>query len=358
MARTLLMRPPTEDQHVTHVPLRLAAPATEDSHVLSLTENERKTILKLIQNLPPLTSPDQIDDALLTRIELLQKQLPERLHRLLVDFRRRPGRTGSVIVRGLPTDPLLCATPADGRPPATKATSVSEYCLLLTMLVLGEPISYWDEKEGALIQNICPVRGQESKQENTGSNVFLEFHVEDGFHPYKPDYLGLYCLRADHEGVAQTTTASIRDVMDKLPWTAVEMLRQPLFRLRRSPSFKGDQTLGPPLPVLTGHMLAPDLCIDHFLMEAMTPAASWALSLLKNELLGVVESHALVSGDLLIVDNRIAAHGRTAFSPKYDGHDRWLQRMFVVRDLRTSSASRAIGGHQCVPLIVEEAAVR
>ncbi|SEM63485.1 hypothetical protein SAMN05444354_12017 [Stigmatella aurantiaca] len=50
----------------------------------------------------------------------------------------------------------------------------------------GKP--YSDEKEGVLIQNICPVAGHEAKQENTGS-TYLGFHTEDGFHPDKPDCL-------------------------------------------------------------------------------------------------------------------------------------------------------------------------
>jgi len=50
----------------------------------------------------------------------------------------------------------------------------------------------------------------------------------------------------------------------------------------------------------------------------------------------VVEHQAAVvleAGDLLIVDNDLAVHGRRPFSPRFDGTDRWLQRTFVVPDL-------------------------
>jgi L-asparagine oxygenase len=269
----------------------------------------------------------------------------------LIEFRRRSNHAGTLILRGLPTDPDLCPTPVDGRATRDKTTSVSEHSLLLTMLILGEPIAYLDEKAGALIQNICPVRGQEDLQENTGS-AYLEFHVEDGFHPYKPDYLGLVCLRADHEGIAKTTTASIHRVLDRLPTPAMLLLRRPLFRLRPSTSFGGGES-SPPIPVLTGHWLDPELCVDHFLMEALTPGAEWALELLKQQLVDAALEHTMHPGDLLIVDNRAAVHGRTGFRPRYDGQDRWLQRLFVVRDFRRSSASRAVGGHQCTPIAVE-----
>jgi L-asparagine oxygenase len=51
-------------------------------------------------------------------------------------------------------------------------------------------------------------------------------------------------------------------------------------------------------------------------------------------------SIALDAGDLLVVDNTVAVHGRTPFEPRFDGTDRWLQRTFVVSDLTPSAAER------------------
>ena len=45
-------------------------------------------------------------------------------------------------------------------------------------------------------------------------------------------------------------------------------------------------------------------------------------------------------GDLLIIDNTVAVHGRSPFTPRFDGTDRWLQRTFVVSDLAPSAADR------------------
>jgi L-asparagine oxygenase len=41
----------------------------------------------------------------------------------------------------------------------------------------------------------------------------------------------------------------------------------------------------------------------------------------------------LQSGDILVIDNRRAVHGRTPFNPRYDGTDRWLKRALVVTEL-------------------------
>jgi L-asparagine oxygenase len=48
----------------------------------------------------------------------------------------------------------------------------------------------------------------------------------------------------------------------------------------------------------------------------------------------------LEPGDLLVVDNAVAVHGRSPFTPRFDGTDRWLQRTMVVSDLRPSAGER------------------
>jgi len=223
------------------------------------------------------------------------------------------------------------------------------------MLYLGEPIAYADEKNGALIQNICPVRGKEDAQENCGSS-YLEFHTEDAFHPHKPDFIGLLCLKQDHDHVATTAAASIRQALSLVPSKAQDLLRQPLYRIRLSSSFTSDTNqivFSECLPVLSGDSLEPELSVDFYGMEATTRSGHLALKTLEEALLKVAVEHKLVTGDLMIVDNRVAAHARTAFKPRYDGQDRWLQRLFVVHDFRRSRASRPHGSHICTPLLIE-----
>ena len=48
----------------------------------------------------------------------------------------------------------------------------------------------------------------------------------------------------------------------------------------------------------------------------------------------------LEPGDLLVIDNHVAVHGRSPFTARFDGTDRWLQRTFVVDDLAPSAAER------------------
>jgi alpha-ketoglutarate-dependent taurine dioxygenase len=53
---------------------------------------------------------------------------------------------------------------------------------------------------------------------------------------------------------------------------------------------------------------------------------------------------ALGSGDLLIIDNLQAVHGRRPFKARYDGSDRWLRRINITSNLR-GSAGRRYGAH-------------
>jgi L-asparagine oxygenase len=296
-----------------------------------------------------------IDGETLTSVQLAAGRLPPRLVEALIRFRRNPNPYGALFFRNLPTDPVLPPTPMDGRFSADKSTFFSECCLLLFMLHVGDPISYEDEKEGVLIQNICPVKGHESRQENTSSEKVLNFHTEDSFHPFPPDYLTLTGLRADHEKVARTLTTSIRTVLDQVPSTCISFLRQPLYHLSPSSSFninkEGDYSVT--LPVLSGSLLDPDMCIHFTSMTAESTEAQWALDTLKAALLKEVVAFNILPGDMLIVDNRIAAHARMPFKPRFDGTDRWLQRMFTIVDFRRSSFSRGRQQHVCSPLSVE-----
>jgi L-asparagine oxygenase len=68
--------------------------------------------------------------------------------------------------------------------------------------------------------------------------------------------------------------------------------------------------------------------------------AQRALDLLTSAAAAHHTTVVLRPGDLLVIDNHAAVHGRTAFTPRFDGTDRWLQRTFVVDDLAPSAAER------------------
>lgn len=69
-------------------------------------------------------------------------------------------------------------------------------------------------------------------------------------------------------------------------------------------------------------------------LDVRDRAAGAALAHLHRRLGELAQAHVLAPGDLLVLDNRRAAHARTAFSPRYDGSDRWLLRVMTTLDGR------------------------
>lgn len=266
---------------------------------------------------------------------VLSGLLPEGLLLALEDFRRFGNNTGVLTVRGLPVPAALPPTPCVPDSVAVDCSPTAAI-LLLVLSRLGDPISYPEEKRGALIHDICPVAGEEQQQQNTGA-VYFELHTENAFHAGRPDFLGLLCLRPDHDLRARSITSSIRSAITHLDAGQVEVLREPRFRTRLAPSFCRDREHRPylaPAAVITGTAQYPLLSVDFDDTTAGDEPARAALDALHRALQRECQQTDLYPGDLIIIDNSTTVHGRAAFTPRYDGRDRWLQRMFVVRSLR------------------------
>ncbi len=256
-----------------------------------------------------------------------------------VEFKARSHPSGALLIRGVPIGQLP-RTPETPIAVTTKDRT-SELSLLAVASMFGEPVGYLPELGGRVVQNLLPVKANATRQTSTSSNVTLAWHTETAFHPHKPRYLLLLCLRGDPS--AQTLLCSIDAIMETLNDETIAVLRQPRFRIAPDESFlRPGQTghLSEPLAVLTGEGNALTLTFDADLMVGMDPEATETLREVSARIdrfhIGVV----LETGDLLVVDNNRAVHGRSPFKARFDGTDRWLQRTFVVNDLEASAHDR------------------
>jgi L-asparagine oxygenase len=312
-----------------------------ESDVLVLDPSERAELEMLADQLA-LVSPWLVDHPeWLAAARDHSCHLPVRLREKLRRFRHDPGPHGRLRIRGLPVRP-------DGPTPiqagsVERNATLSSAALMLCMLELGEVIAFRNEKSGALVQNVVPVPGHEHDQSNAGSRP-LVMHVENVHHDHRPDYVALLCLRNDHDGQAGLQLASIRDALCLIPYQHRQILAEPRFRSTPPPSFGG---LGgqPVHPVLLGSPDDPDIRVDFANTHPMDDDAAVAMAALKQAIGSVRGELVLTAGDLAIVDNRVTLHGRSAFTPRYDGNDRWLQRAFVHIDHRRSRGVRAGGGN-------------
>lgn len=308
-----------------------------------LTDEERQAVRDLTSSLS--ADPDaRIDTREWVRqARELSCELPLTLRVALRRFRRAPGPEGVLLLRGLPVDeselPTTPAVPGSvERHPSTYAAA-----LVLVGMQVGDVTAFRSEKSGALVQNVVPVPGQEDFQGNAGS-VALNMHIENGFHEHRPDYVSLLCLRNDHDNIAGLRTSSIRRALPLLSNETRAILFEPRFVTHAPASFGDYITVTPERPILEGDMEDPDVQIDFSTTVGLDARASEAIAELGAAFARVERTFILRPGDLAVVDNRLAMHGRTAFRPRYDGRDRWLLRTSLHIDPRRTRPARPSDG--------------
>ena len=98
------------------------------------------------------------------------------------------------------------------------------------------------------------------------------------------------------------------------------------FKIRGQEFIQGD--IRGPLAILNGSKENPTLIFDQDLMTGITEEAHLKIGEIVNIYNKQKIAHCLQTGELLILDNRKVVHGRSPFSPKYDGKDRFLIRAF------------------------------
>lgn len=99
-----------------------------------------------------------------------------------------------------------------------------------------------------------------------------------------------------------------------------------------------------PMPILSGSPHDPRLTFDQDLMKGTTLEAQLLIEKIVSIYYGHRLARVLSPGQIVFVDNRRAVHGRSPFSPRWDGSDRFLVRCFGVLDLEATSHARPGGG--------------
>ncbi len=264
--------------------------------------------------------------------------LPADVHDALVDFADGSNEAGALVIHGVPVGDLPSTPPTPTS--VNKSDRVSEFALLTVARRLGQPVGYAPEHGGALVQNISPVESDAHRQLSTSSRSTLAFHTEAAFHPHRPRFLLLLCLRGDPS--AATTLCSVNALLDALSPREREVLATPRFTTTSDESYVGapSSRRSLPRPILTGDPAHPKLWLDADLMRGTDDEAQQALERLSELASEQATGVVLEAGDLLVVDNDIAVHGRTPFQPRFDGTDRWLQRTFVVTDHTAADGER------------------
>jgi L-asparagine oxygenase len=118
--------------------------------------------------------------------------------------------------------------------------------------------------------------------------------------------------------------------MKHLTEEEVSLLKKPLWMCGVDLSFVlggAEDKLRGPMSILSKD--SSEIVFDQDLMMGITPDAEKMIQ----RIIDIWDTHktgiVLETGDVLIIYNRIALHGRSKFSPRYDGTDRFLIRAFA-----------------------------
>lgn len=323
---------------------RNARPGPAEGTILDVDAGEHAQLAELLRR--ATLSPDDDFETFFEEARLLFHEMPRRIRQALIGFAKRGNADGALLLRNLPTDPEVPPTPVRSGERPRKATWASELWICCVASALGEPVAYLQEKQGSLFQDIYPTPQNADKLSSESSSILLDFHTEIAFHPHMPEYLLLYGLRQDPDKRARTIFSSVRRFFHLLPPGVRDTLFSDLFRTGVDYSFGNVNELrgaGPLVSVLFGDRLDPFLRYDLDLMVGETPEAEHALQVVRALVNEAQRDVVIEPGCLLVIDNRRCVHARSDFKAYYDGRDRWLQRMAVVRDLEPSLRDRVRG---------------
>lgn len=301
------------------------------------------------------------EDGFLAEAAVWAHQLPVRLRRALHKFRLSEPSTALCVVSGYPIrDEQIGPTPAHWKERQQNCVPVrEEMYLVLVGSLLGEPIAWSTQQDGAVVHDIAPIKGHQGEQLGSGSKEELTWHTEDAFHPFRGDYLGMMCMRNPDR--IPTTFAPID--ISELDEETLGLLFEPHYTIRPDESHlrknrvaetNGDQfleaahdridemnTRPEKIPVLFGNRERPYCRLDPYFMDPpANEGARRALDKLTALIDEKLEDLVLQPGDVCFIDNFQAVHGRRAFKARFDGTDRWLKRINVTRDLRRSRIAR------------------
>ncbi|SHN19651.1 TauD/TfdA family dioxygenase [Actinacidiphila paucisporea] len=313
-------------------PATLQDPAPADS-VLLLDPDERSALAAATQALTadPRTEPLRF----CRQARHAAAAVPPRVRDRLAAFSWGTVDNGHLLIAGLPLPPHIPPTPPDNRNCVAGTTVTSRAQALLNECV-GHTLAYEAEGHGWLFQDMVPSRALATSQTSQSSAAELELHTEQAFSPLLPDWISLACLRGQPDALTYLLPA--RELCAALTADERRALREQRWTTTVDASFLTDGhafalgTRRGPLAILHGAEDDPFVVFDHDLMRGTSALAE----LLRERIQEIYQARriglSLRPGHMLLVDNRRAMHGRSVFTPRYDGTDRFVSRSFVTAD--------------------------
>jgi hypothetical protein len=260
------------------------------------------------------------------------KRSAARMDPALTDECLPDGDSGAVVLQGLQAAAMAPGpTPPSWSEARREATALWDATMLLLASAMGRAFGWENQQDGRLVHDIVPSKGQEHKQTSGSSVGMLSPHTEDAFHPGRANLLVLGCVR--NPDAVPTSVSSVRHA--RLSAVERALLERPVLPILLDDSYldsEADNEYEPPgMATLWngdgGVRIRYDPAYTPF--EQAVGEHRAAYDWLSGELDRVAVNVSLEQGEVLVIDNDVAVHGRVPFEARYDGNDRWLKRVSV-----------------------------
>lgn len=244
---------------------------------------------------------------------------------------------------------VTCNTPQEMGADAKGADSAIVSALTLLRAADLAPFSYSYEASGQLAAHISPHRPESLDRKGYQKSIGgLRGHTDAAFNPsnveyargdkkftQSPDFVTLLCQR-NPNGIP-TTIAVLDEVLDRLTPEDIAHLQREIFILTPQESF-----VLPSMSVRVGSVLWQEptgkYCCRFSHRNVSVDAdlhadAAVALEKFSRAVHDNMQEHALAPGDILIINNRLALHGRDEIRTNWQPTARWLMRIYANRGI-------------------------
>lgn len=240
-------------------------------------------------------------------------------------------------------------TPLDFRPiPDCAGTLVARATAILSLAAIGaDAVSYGSENGGDLFVNLVVIPGEgrvseKSQGKMNGHTDGVSFPIrghrdpEDSRIAPSPDFVCLSALR--NPNAVPTTVMPLDAILNQLDPQEIHELQKPQYILQSQLTFRDgmEEILGQELLVDDAQLLFrmnSGFWIRFSHSSTQTAAAGespakQAMQALAKACLNCFIPVTLAPGDIAIVNNRIALHGRTKVGEEHGGQSRWMLRTY------------------------------
>ncbi|KAG0620491.1 hypothetical protein M758_4G220300 [Ceratodon purpureus] len=268
---------------------------------------------------------------------LARRWLPQEVVSRLEGFIFDPNQPAALVIRGLPIDKELPPTGLDCHVKKT-GSCVSETWLVGIGRIVGQvfTLKYLRGSRtgmGLLVRELYTTADKVEQISAEGSRQLLDMHV-DFFQvgpELFPNVIGFMGIRGDRNKEGKTLLTENRKLYRMLDPADIELLRtQKITWSGAVFSFSAHVIEGsesnPRFNILEENL--PGIGGFENVVKG-SPEAVAAYKRVKAIAATIVEGVWLGTGDVLLLNQKKATHGRSPYAAKYDGNDRWLQRTYI-----------------------------